>query len=167
MFIRQVGLLAIATVLLSTNLVQANEIPEAIKSEDLDLAVGEMQLLVTENGTRIFTPAIQLHSFPSPNAALISRTHRRTRTAPIRHRRSIQSTIQQVNSSSSQKNHKVVSQTSSSTIHSSDNGSQVTNRQHQSIQCSAEANSNSTIIQSTSTTINGRTVSSKVSNSCK
>jgi hypothetical protein len=167
MSIRHFSLLAIATVFLSTNLVQANEIPEATKLADLDLAAGDMQILVTESGARILTPAVQLHSLPLTNAALISRTYRRTRAATIRNRRSIQSTTQRPNNARSQKNQKVVSQTSSSTIRSSNNSSQVTNRQHQSIQCSAEDNGNSTVSQSTSTTINGQTVSSRVSNSCK
>jgi hypothetical protein len=165
-FIRHFSLLAIATVCLFPNLVQANEIARATQLSDLNLAVGDMQIVVTECDPKISTPEIQMHSLqPLPNSALISRTHRRVRTSPIRYRRSTQSTIQQVHSSSSPKNHKVISQTSSSTIRSSDNSSQVTNRQQQSIQCSAD--DNSTVSQSTSTTLNGRTVRSEVSNSCK
>lgn len=81
MFNRQLGLLAIATLLLSPSLVHANE----IINRDRNLAVGNVRIIDTSNGTLIQTPNIQV-STPTNTAQplLASRIRRRTSIRTIR-----------------------------------------------------------------------------------
>jgi hypothetical protein len=185
MFNRQFSLLVMATLLLSPDLVHANQI-----DGDTHLSVGNIQIHTTNNGTTIQTPQIQVNTpKPTENRTLLSRARRRSRTTAIRRNRTSapailnkrvsadgQSTvttttstststtapIRSTNTSTSTIEHTTTtapirrSTIRSSTMRNSSNGSQ--SEQHQSMQCNGEGSS---VSQSTST-VNGRTVSSEV-----
>ena len=171
MFYRQSTLVAIAILMLSPNLVQAREI---YGDEDLNLSVGNMQILNTPEGTIIQTPKIQVITPTPPSGVVVSRT-RRNRTSIRRTRTSTPLIFnKKVNSEA---NTTVTTTTNSgtnstvmrsSTIRSSSNGgstqssSQSVNEGQHSSQCSGNG---MTVSQSTST-VNGRTVSSQSRTSC-
>ena len=184
MFNRQFSLLVIATLLLSPNLVHANEI-----DGDSNLSVGNIQILNTGNGTILKTPNIQINSpKATENQVLVSRNRRRSRATVIRSTRTSKPLIfnQKVNSSTQTTVTTTTPSTPSSTTRSSTtttstpstpssttrsstirnsssgNGSQSVNEQQQSIQCSGGGSS---VSQSTST-VNGRTVSSESRTNC-
>jgi hypothetical protein len=168
MYYRQFTLIAIATLLLSPNLVSANEI-----DVDRNLSVGNVQILSTPNGTVIQTPKIQVVTPKSSPGATVSRT-RRTRTSVRRTRTATPLIFNKKVNSDSQTTVRTTttdsgntSTTQSSTIRSSsDSGntqaSQSSSNRQQSTQCSG---SGTTISRSTST-VNGRTVSSESHTNC-
>ena len=175
MFNRQFTLLAIATLLLSPNLVHANEI-----DGDRNLVVGDIQILNTRNGTIIQTPNIQVNTLKSSanwgffdwtpwrtTNPVIWRTREpgvgRTRTStPWIFNNKVNSDSQTTVTTSTESGSN--STVRSSTIrNSTQNGWQSVNEQQQSIRCRGGGSS---VSQSTST-INGRTVSSQVRTNCK
>jgi hypothetical protein len=183
MFKRQFSLLVMATLLLSPNLVHANEI-----DGDTNLSVGNIQIQNTSNGNKIQTPNIQINTpKAAENPVIISRTRRRSRTVirsirtskPLVFNKKVNSDTQTTvtTSTSPLPNSTIRSSTSSSTSpapgsitrsstirnSSSGNDSQAVNQQQQSMQCSGGGSS---VSQSTST-VNGRTVSSEVRTNCK
>ncbi len=196
MFHRQLGLLAIATLLLSPSLVHANEI-----DGDRNLAVGNVRIINTSNGTLIQTPNIQVNSpTTTERPVLISRIKRRTRIPAIRSiptttntttiRRTTRTSAplifnSKINSNTQQTT--VTTTTSpfpttttvptptttvrSSTIRTSsgdENSSQSsTSEQQQSVQQSVQCSGGSgTVVSQSSSTVNGRTVNSEVRRNC-
>jgi hypothetical protein len=173
MFNRQFGLMAIAILLLSPNLVHANEL-----DGNANLSVGNVRIVNTGNGTTIQTPQIQISTPKIPtNPVVVSRTYRRYRAKVVRRSRTTKPLI--VNKKVSSSTQITVSNSTtttvpipnstirSSTIRSSSNGLPAVNEQQQSIYCSNS--SGSVVSQSTSTstsTVNGRTVSSEVHTNC-
>jgi hypothetical protein len=191
MFNRQFSLLAIATLLLSPNLVHANEI-----EIDRNLAVGNIQIINTSNGTLIKTPNIQVNTpTTTEQPTLISRIGRRTRIPAVRRIPTTTNTTtirrntgtsaplifnKKINSNSTQTtvttttspvpNTTIPSPTTtvrSSTIRTSsgdENSSQSsTSEQQQSVQCSGGSG---TVVSQSSSTVNGRTVNSEVRRNC-
>lgn len=167
MFYRQFTLIAIATLLLSPNLVHANEI-----DGDRNLSVGNIQILNTPNGTVIQTPKIQVNTPKSSPGVIISRARRtrtsvrRTRsTTPLIFNRRVNSDSQTITTTTDSGNNSTVR---SSTIRSSSNGgstqtsSQSSSEQQQSSQCSG----NGTVVSQSTSTVNGRTVSSESRTNC-
>ncbi len=168
MYYRQFTLIAIATLLLSPNLVHANEI-----DGDRNSSVGNVQIVNTPNGTVIQTPKIQVVTPKSTPGAVVSRTRRtrtsvrRTRTAtPLIFNKKVNSDSQTTVRTTTDSGDTTI--TRSSTIRSSSNSGNTqtsqssSNEQQQSTQCSG---SGTTISRSTST-VNGRTVSSESHTNC-
>ncbi|WP_295621191.1 hypothetical protein [Chamaesiphon sp. GL140_3_metabinner_50] len=192
MFNRQLSLLAIATLLLSPNLVHANEI-----DIDRNLSVGNIQIINTTNGTLIQTPNIQVNTpTTTEQPVLISRIKRRTRipavrriptttntttirrttgtSAPLIFNNKINSTQTTVTTTTSPVPNTTVptptttvrsstTRTSSGDENTSQSGSQSsTSEQQQSVQCSGSG----TVVSQSSSTVNGRTVNSEVRRNC-
>jgi hypothetical protein len=166
----QFSLLVMVTLLLSPHLVQANEI-----DADRNLSVGTVRIRNTSTGTTLQTPNIQIDTPKTPveNRAT-SRIRRRVHTATSRRPRTSPPAILQqrvnldgqstvTNSSSYSTTGAIQNSTvHSSTIRSSTNGSQTVNNRQQWSQCSGGGSS---VSQST-TTVNGRTVSSETRTNC-
>jgi hypothetical protein len=156
---RQLGLLVISTILLSTNLVHAAEI-----SGGTDLSVGNIRIQTSDRGeVNIKTPNIDINSGKvTVGRVSIDRNRRRNRKAPsIRREREIpsaavlrQRAMDKINSGESP------NQVGTSTTRTSTNDSHTVSEQN--IQCSG---SGSSVVQS-SQTINGRTVSSETRTNC-
>jgi hypothetical protein len=182
---RLFGLTAIAILLLSPTLVSANEPIDATH-----LTVGKIQITTNNNRTSINTPNLQLDTPTTTDSPLLSRRQRsrtlvRKRTpAVVRPRVEIdddnepiviifpsQSTptipnVPKVPSVPSVQTSTIrtIPTVRSSTIRTTrdDNDSLSVSEQHQSVQC----NGNGTVSQSSSSTINGRTVKSEVRYKC-
>lgn len=184
MFKRHFSLLAIATLLLSPYVAQANQI-----DGDGNVSVGNVRIQSTGSGKSIHTPKIQVNTPKSTdNRVSIERIRRRSRIPAITRTRTSAPMIlnNKVNTdsqttvitnttpistpiirnstirSSSGDVQYPTSTTRSSTIRSSSGDSESVNEQHQSIQCSGGGSS----VSQSSTTINGRTVNSEVRNNC-
>lgn len=160
MFNRQFSLLVIATLLLSPNLVNANEI-----DEDSNLSVGNIQIQNTGSGTTIQTPRIKITTpKATENQVIISRTRRRN-PGVRRGRVSTPAIIRQRVESSNREITAPNTQIRNSTTRSSRNedSSESTIEQQQSVQCSGGGR----VSQSSSTTVNGRTTSSESSKNCQ
>ena len=161
MFNRQFSLLVIATLLLSPNLVNANEI-----DENPNRSIGNIQIQTTESGTTIQTPNIKITTpKATENRVIISRTRRRNLDRVRRGRTATPAIIRQRVES----NREITTPTTqirNSTIRSSRNedSSESTIEQQHSVQCSG---SGSSVSQSSSTTVNGRTISSESSKNCQ
>ncbi len=159
MFNRQFGLVAIATLLLlSASLVQAREV-----DGDTDLDVGNVRIQTTPSDTVIQTPQIQIVAPKVPqNKVTGGRTRRRDRK--------YNRTSGSVTSRKPPNSHRPgISQSEpirSSTIRSStgDDDSRSTIEQHQSVQCGG---SGSSVSQSSTSTVNGRTIHSEVHRDCR
>jgi hypothetical protein len=193
MFNRQLSLLAIATLLLSPNLVHATEI-----DGDRNLAVGNIRIINTSNGTLIQTPNIQVNTpTTTEQPVFISRIRRRTRipsvrriptttntttiqrttrtSAPLIFNNKINSTQTTVTTTTSPVPNTTVPtppttvrsstiRTSSGDENSSQSSSQSsTSEQQQSVQCSGGSG---TVVSQSSSTVNGRTVNSEVRRNC-
>jgi sigma54-dependent transcription regulator len=156
MFNRQFGFLVMAVLVLSPSLVHANDI-----DEDDNLSVGNVQIQTTRSGTSIRTPKIQIDSpKTTENHSVFSRSNRRTRASIRRGRINPPSgvfnrRVEQNETVTTTTNNPSVFR--SSTTRSSSNGSESVSEQRQSVNCS----SGSSVHQSSSTTINGRTVHSE------
>jgi hypothetical protein len=191
---RQFSLLVMIGLLLSADLVHANE----------NVSVGNVQIRTTKNGTVLQTPKIQISTPKATGKALTSRTRRRSRTAVVRSKPQVviskPSVIlpQRVGTSappviiintptstpttpsstvSSPTSHPTVpnstvslptgtSRVRRSTIRTSTNGSESVSTQQQSIQCNSDDEGSSSVTQSTST-VNGRTVRSETRTNCR
>ena len=162
MFNRQFSLLVIATLLLSPNLVNANEI-----DENQNLSIGNVQIQTTEIGTTIQTPKIKITTpKATENRVIISRTRRRNLDRVRRGRTATPAIIRQRVEDSNRQITTPTTQIRNSTIRSSRNEdrSESTIEQQQSVQCSG---SGSSVSQSSSSTVNGRTISSEVRKNCQ
>ncbi len=176
MFNRQFGLLVMAVLLLSPSLAQAND--------DDDLSVGNVRIQTTRSSTSVKTPNIQIESpRTTDNHSVFARTNRRNR-APIRRGQNTAPSgniFNQGNSPSGnifnqgnapsgnifnqrveQRNETVTTTNNpsifrNSTTRSSSNGSESVTQQSHSVSCSG----GSSVHQSSSTTVNGRTVHSE------
>ena len=157
MFNRQFGLLLIAALVLSPTLVHADDI-----DEDNNLSVGNVQILTTPNGSSVRTPNIQIDSptKTAENRSIFNRNRQRTRTSVIRRGRTTPSGIFRRRV---EQNETVTTTTTNpsvfrrSTTSRSSNGSESVSEQRQSVNCS----SGSSVRQSSTTTVNGRTVHSE------
>lgn len=156
MFNRQFGLLVIAVLVLSPTLVHADDI-----DEDHNLSVGNVQIQTTPNGSSVRTPNIQIDSptKTAENRSIFNRNRQRTRTSVIRRGRTTPSGIFHRRA---EQNETVTTTTNPSvfrrsTTSSSSNGSESVSEQRQSVNCS----SGSSVHQSSTTTVNGRTVHSE------
>ncbi|WP_309742307.1 hypothetical protein [Chamaesiphon sp. OTE_20_metabat_361] len=165
MFYRQFTVVAIATLLISPNFVQAREV---YGEEDLNLSVGNVQILNTPDGSIIQTPKIQV-STPLPSSrAVVTRTRRtrtsirRTRTAtPLIFNKKVNSTTSKTvtTTTNSGGNTSIVQ---SSTVRSSSDGStKSTQSASTDRQQSIECNGNGTTVSRSTSTVNDRTVSSQ------
>jgi hypothetical protein len=185
MFNRQFSLLVMVGLLLSTDLVHANEI-----NGNQNVSVGNVQIRTTKNGTVLQTPKVQINSSKATGKVLTSRTRRRVRTAVVRPKRQViiskPSVIlpQRVGTSAPPviiintptTNPTIRTSTISvptstptvrrSTIRTSTDGSRSVSTQQQSIQCSSDDEGSSSVSQSTST-VNGRTVRSETRTNCQ
>jgi hypothetical protein len=194
MFNRQLSLLAIATLLLSPNLVHANEI-----DSNRNLSVGNIRIINTSNGTLIQTPNIQVNTpTTTERPVLISRIRRRTRIPAVRriptttNTTTIQRTTRtsaplifnnKINSNSTQTtvttttspvpNTTVSTPTTtvrSSTIRTSSGDENITQSSTQSStseqQQSVQCSGSGTVVSQSSSTVNGRTVNSEVRRNC-
>jgi hypothetical protein len=158
MFNRQFGLLVIAALVLSPTLVHADDI-----DEDNNLSVGNVQILTTPNGSSVRTPNIQIDTptKTAENRSIFNRNRQRTRTSVIRRGRTTPSGIFRRRA---EQNETVTTTTTTnpsvfrrSTTSRSSNGSGSVSEQRQSVNCS----SGSSVRQSSTTTVNGRTVHSE------
>ena len=162
MFYRQFTLVAIATLLLSPNLVQARE----VYGDEEGLSVGNVQILNTPDGAIIQTPKIQV-STPIPSSrAVVSQTRRtrtsvrRTRTAaPLIFNKKVNSANTTVTTTNSGGNTRIMR--SSTVRNSSDGSTQSTQSAGTDRQQSIECNGNGTTVSQSTSTVNGRTVSSQ------
>jgi hypothetical protein len=155
---RQLSLLVISTILLSTTLVHAAEIPEVT-----NLSVGNIKIQPRDLGAIIIhTPDIDINTTKvTVERGSINRNRRRNRIPSARRklvipsaaiiRQRVMNKINQVESSA---------RIGTSTTRTSTNDSRTVSEQN--IQCSG---SGSSIVQS-SQTINGRTVSSETRTNC-
>ena len=156
MFNRQFGLLLIAALVLSPTLVHADDI-----DEDNNLSVGNVQILTTPNGSSVRTPNIQIDSptKTAENRSIFNRNRQRTRTSVIRGGRTPSGIFRR----RAEQNETVTTTTTNpsvfrrSTTSRSSNGSESVSEQRQSVNCS----SGSSVRQSSTTTVNGRTVHSE------
>lgn len=157
MFNRQFGLLLIAALVLSPTLVHADDI-----DEDNNLSVGNVQILTTPNGSSVRTPNIQIDSptKTAENRSIFNRNRQRTRTSVIRGGRTPSGIFRR----RAEQNETVTTTTTTnpsvfrrSTTSRSSNGSESVSEQRQSVNCS----SGSSVRQSSTTTVNGRTVHSE------
>jgi hypothetical protein len=156
---RQLGLLLISTILLSTNLVHAAEIPEGT-----NVSIGNIKIQTSDRGEfSIKTPNIEINTAKvTVGRVSIDRNRRRNRKAPSVRRGQVipsaailrQQAIDKINSVESS------DRVGNSTTRTSTNDSHTVTEQN--IQCSG---SGSSVIQS-SQTINGRTVSSETRTNC-
>jgi hypothetical protein len=156
---RQLGLLIISTLLCSTTLVHAAEIPEGT-----NVSVGNIRIQTSDRGeVSIQTPGVDINTTKvTVGRVSIDRNRRRNRKAPSMRRGRIipsaailrQQAIDKVNSVESP------DRVGTSTTRTSTNDSHTVSEQN--IQCSG---SGSSITQS-SQTINGRTVSSETRTNC-
>jgi hypothetical protein len=159
MFNRQLGIVAIVALLLSSSLVQAREI------DDDPIDGGNVRVQTTQNETIIQTPKIQIITPKVPkNKVLGNRTRRRDR-------KYIRTSTAATNNKPLNSNHQVIgvpdiAPNRSSTIRRStyDEDSQSTIEQQQSVQCGG---SGSSVSQSSTSTVNGRTISSEVHRDCR
>lgn len=159
---RQLNLLLVSTILLSTNLVNATEINEVT-----NLSIGNVRGQITQLGAIIIhTPDIEINNTKvTVERVAIDQKRRRNRTPSVRRKQVIpsaailrQQAIDKVNAKINSV--EVPNRTGTSTTRTSTNDSSTVNEQ--SIQCSG---SGSSVIQS-SQTINGRTVSSETRTNC-
>jgi hypothetical protein len=154
---RQLGLLLISTILFSTNLVHAAEIPEGT-----NISVGNIRIQTSDRGeVSIQTPNIDLTPAKVTVGRISIDRNRRRKNSSARRKQVIpsaailrQQAIDKVNSVES------VDRVGTSTTRTSTNDSHTVSEQN--IQCSG---SGSSVIQS-SQTINGRTVSSETRTNC-
>ena len=156
---RQLGLLIISTLLCSTTLVHAAEMPGSS-----DLSVGNIRIQTSDRGeVSIKTPNIDINPAKvTVGRVSIDRNRRRNRKAPSMRRGPVipsaailrQQAIDKVNSVESS------NRAGTSTTRTSTNDSHTVSEQN--IQCSG---SGSSVVQS-SQTINGRTVSSETRTNC-
>ncbi len=188
---RQVSLLVMIGLLLSADLVHANE----------NVSVGNVQIRTTKNGTVLQTPKIQISTPKAAGKAITSRTRRRSRTAVIRSKPQViiskpsviipqragtsappviiinsptsnpSSTVSTPTSYPTAPSSTVSTPTSTptvrrSTVRTSTNGSGSVSTQQQSIQCNSDDEGSSSVSQSTST-VNGRTVRSETRTNCR
>jgi len=157
MFNRQFGLLVIAALVLSPTLVHADDI-----DEDNNLSVGNVQILTTPNGSSVRTPNIQIDTptKTAENRSVFNRNRQRTRTSVIRRGRTAPSGIFRRRV---EQNETVTTTTTNpsvfrrSTTRSSSNGSDSVSEQRHSVNCSGGGS----VHQSSTTTVNGRTVHSE------
>ena len=157
MFNRQFGLLLIAALVLSPTLVHADDI-----DEDNNLSVGNVQIMTTPNGSSVRTPNIQIDSPTKTveNRSIFNRNRQRTRTSVIRRGRTTPSGIFRRRV---EQNETVTTTTTNpsvfrrSTTSRSSNGSESVSEQRQSVNCSGGGS----VRQSSTTTVNGRTVHSE------
>ena len=194
MFNRQLGLLAIVTLLLSPNLVHANEI-----DGDRNLSVGNIRIINTSNGTLIQTPNIQVNTpTTTEQPVLISRIRRRTRIPAVRriptttntNTTTIQRTTQtsaplifnnKINTNSNSTQTTVTTTTSpvpnttvitptttvrSSTIRTSSGDENSSQSATSEQQQSVQCSGSGTVVSQSSSTVNGRTVNSEVRRNC-
>ena len=160
MFNRQFSLLVMATLLLSPNLVQANEI-----DRDTHLSVGNIQIHNTAIGTKIQTPNLTIGTpKTTENRVLVSRTRRRYRTPAIRRTRISTPAIFRQRTVDADEQVTIITPSviRSAPIQSSSNSSQSVNQQRQSIQCSGGGS----VVAQTTSTVNGRTVRSESRTNC-
>ncbi|AFY95786.1 hypothetical protein [Chamaesiphon minutus] len=166
MFYRQFTLLAIAILLLSPNPVRAEEI-----EPDSYISVGNIYIQNTNDWMIIHTPQIQIVT-PKSTPRSVERDRQRRRNSVSGRRRTFTPSVTRKKIDSDSQTTVTTNTYSSSgsiirrsTIRSSgSNGSQSTvSDQRQSIQCSGEGSYS--VSQSTST-VNGRTVSSRNWTSC-
>jgi hypothetical protein len=155
---RQIGLVAIVTLLLLPNLVSAAEIPE-----NTNLSSSNVRVQISDRGGVIIqTPNINIDTTkPVIERVIISRKYRRYRTPIVKRGRIVSPTIvrqQAIDRVTPTVEH--VDSIRNSTIRTSTNDSHTISEQH--VQCHG---SGSSIVQS-SQTINGRTVSSEVQTNC-
>jgi hypothetical protein len=155
---RQIGLVAIVTLLLLPNLVSAAEIPE-----NTNLSSGNVRVQISDRGgVSIQTPNINIDTNkPVVKRVLISRKYRRYRTPIVKRGRVVLPTVSRqraIDKVTPTAEH--ADRVRSSTIRTSTNDSHTISEQH--VQCHG---SGSSIVQS-SQTINGRTVSSEVQTNC-
>ena len=156
---RQLGLLVISTILCSTTLVHAAEMPGGS-----DLSVGNIRIQTSDRGeVNIKTPNIDINSAKvTVGRVSIDRNRRRNRKAPSMRRGSVipsaailrQQAMDKVNSV------EPPDRVGNSTTRTSTNDSHTVSEQN--IQCSG---SGSSVVRS-SQTINGRTVSSETRTNC-
>ena len=182
---RQFSLLVMISLLLSPDLVHADEI-----DGNRNLSVGNVQIRTTNNGTVLQTPKIQVSTPTATGKVITSRTRRRVRTTIVRPKQQViiskPSVIlpQRVGTSAPPviiintptSNPTIRTSTIStpsstptvrrSTIRTSTNGSESVSTQQQSIQCSSDDEGSSSVSQSTST-VNGRTVRSETRTNCR
>ena len=171
MFNRQFGLLLIAALVLSPTLVHADDI-----DEDNNLSVGNVQIMTTPNGSSVRTPNIQIDSptKTAENRSIFNRNRQRTRTSVIRRGRTTPSGIfrrrveQNETVTTTTTNPSVFRRSTTttttnpsvfrrSTTSRSSNGSESVSEQRQSVNCSGGGS----VRQSSTTTVNGRTVHSE------
>lgn len=156
MFNFKFGLVAIAALLLSSSLVQAREIDDESSG-----SVGNVQIQTTQNETIIQTPKIQIVTPKVPKSKVLgSRARRRDRKY---NRTAISTPNRKPLTSIGTPDPEPIR---SSTIRRStyDNDSQSTIEQQQSVQCGG---SGSSVSQSSTSTVNGRTVHSEVHRDCR
>jgi hypothetical protein len=156
---RQLGLLVISTILLSTTLVHAAEIPEGT-----NISVGNIRVQTSDRGeVSIKTPNIEINTAKViVGRVSIDRNRRRNRKAPSVRRGQVipsaailrQQAIDKINSVESS------DRVGTSTTRTSTNDAHTVTEQN--IKCSG---SGSSVVQS-SQTINGRTVSSETRTNC-
>lgn len=156
---RQLGLLVISTILLSTTLVHAAEIPEGT-----NISVGNIRVQTSDRGeVSIKTPNIEINTAKViVGRVSIDRNRRRNRKAPSVRRGQVipsaailrQQAIDKINSIESS------DRVGTSTTRTSTNDAHTVTEQN--IKCSG---SGSSVVQS-SQTINGRTVSSETRTNC-
>jgi hypothetical protein len=167
MFYRQLSLLVVTILLLSPNLVRAQEIEPGSQ-----LSVGNIFIQTNDYGTFIYTPQIQISTPKSIENTRSTRWDRHRRSTSVNNRRG-KFTPSSVTKKTNSDSYTTVTTSTypgngstirSTTIRRSDrNGSQSSvSEQRQSIQCSGE---NSSVSQSTST-VNGRTVSARTWTNC-
>lgn len=156
---RQLGLLVISTILLSTTLVHAAEIPEGT-----NISVGNIRVQTSDRGeVSIKTPNIEINTAKViVGRVSIDRNRRRNRKAPSVRRGQVipsaailrQQAIDKINSIESS------DRVGTSTTRTSTNNAHTVTEQN--IKCSG---SGSSVVQS-SQTINGSTVSSETRTNC-
>jgi hypothetical protein len=156
---RQLGLLVISTILLSTTLVHAAEIPEGT-----NISVGNIRVQTSDRGeVSIKTPNIEINTAKViVGRVSIDRNRRRNRKAPSVRRGQVipsaailrQQAIDKINSIESS------DRVGTSTTRTSTNDAHTVTEQN--IKCSG---SGSSVVQS-SQTINGSTVSSETRTNC-
>jgi hypothetical protein len=156
---RQLGLLVISTILFSTTLVHAAEIPEGT-----NISVGNIRVQTSDRGeVSIKTPNIEINTAKvTVGRVSIDRNRRRNRKAPSVRRGQVipsaailrQQAIDKINSVESS------DRVGTSTTRTSTNDAHTVTEQN--IKCSG---SGSSVVQS-SQTINGHTVSSETRTNC-
>ncbi|WP_373542951.1 hypothetical protein [Chamaesiphon sp.] len=157
MFNRQFGIIAIVALLLSSSLVQAREI-----DDDPSDFGGNVRIETTQNETIIQTPKILIVAPKVPvNKVVGSRARRRKsiRTSTVINSRKPLNSNRQIIGIPN------IAPIRSSTIRRSNNNadSQSSIEQYQSVQCGG---SGSSVSQSSTSTVNGRTVRSEVHRNC-